>query len=167
MRRAQFAEAIGAPEKWVHNAEAALGRPLPYTINWARRMAVARAIQAVVPVSLAAADRLGTTALRQAADGADVVTCASEGGVSLTVDLAHILSAFAIRLALAEQREPRRPGRRARSAEDAAPGARERAHAYGVDLSLIDGNLRRTPDERLRALDTNSRFVAALRRRSA
>ena len=67
MRRAQFAEAIGVPEKWVHNAEAALSRSLPYSISWARRMAVARAIQNVVPVSLSAADRLAATALAKAA----------------------------------------------------------------------------------------------------
>jgi len=69
MRRAQFAEAIGVPEKWVHNAETSQGRSLPYTINWARRMAVARAIQAVVPVPLPTADRLAATTLATAADG--------------------------------------------------------------------------------------------------
>lgn len=167
MRRAQFAEAIGISEKWVHNAAAALGRSLPYTISWARRMTVARAIQAAVPVSLPAADRLAATTLAKAADQTEIVTCASVGGVSVTVDLAHILSAFAIRLACAEQREPRRPGRPARTGAATRPGARERATAYGIDLSLVDDNLRRTPEERLHALDRNAALIGALRRRRA
>lgn len=42
-----------------------------------------------------------------------------------------------------------------------------RARAYGIDLSLIDSNLRHTPEERLRTLDANAEFVSALARRKS
>lgn len=35
----------------------------------------------------------------------------------------------------------------------------QEAAAYGVDLSLIDSNLRRTVEQRLRALDENVTFL--------
>jgi hypothetical protein len=86
----------------------------------------------------------------------------------VTVELLPLLSVFAVQLARALQHTPRRPGRSHTPTRSAKRlDARTRAHAYGVDLSLIDGNLRRTPDERLRALDANATFVGALRTRRA
>lgn len=38
------------------------------------------------------------------------------------------------------------------------------AEAYGVDLTLIDAQLRRTPEERLRLLSDNVEFVREMRR---
>lgn len=45
------------------------------------------------------------------------------------------------------------------------PPAVTRAREYGIDVSLIHGNLQRTVAERLRALDTNAEFVRVLRDR--
>jgi len=168
MTRAQFAEAIGVPEKWVHNAAATLGRRLPYTIPSARRLAVARIIQTGMSLPLPVAYRLAPVVLAEAAGVGSLVSAhSSDAAVSLTVDLAHVLSAFAVRLARALQSTPRRAGRRRTIGRGTGPAdARARAKAYGVDLSLIDANLRRTPDERLRAHEANAAFVTALRRRA-
>jgi hypothetical protein len=168
MRRGQFAYAAGVQEKWVHNAEAALGRRLPYTAAVACQLSVARAIQAALPVPLPAAYHLAADALRTASTtSAPTIARSPDGAVAVTIDLPHVLSAFSVRLAHAMQQEPRRPGRRPQAARRPGSDARSRAAAYGVDLSLLQGNLRRTADERLRALDSNAAFVSALRRRAA
>lgn len=41
------------------------------------------------------------------------------------------------------------------------------AEAYGVDLSLIDAQLRRTPEQRLQLLSDNVEFIRELRRNVA
>ena len=83
----------------------------------------------------------------------------------MTVDLAqHLVS---LRDSSRARRASRTPAFRPARGDGRGrlrPGARERAQAYGLDLSLIDGNLRRTADERLRLLDQNATFVAALKR---
>jgi hypothetical protein len=165
MTRAQFALAVGATEKWVHNAAAALGREVAYSQAAARRLAVARAIQGITPVSLLVADRLAGSALASPVpESGSIAVLATQGG-SVTLDLRRVLSAFAARLARATHHVPRRPGRRRGAQQQRSADARARAHAYGIDLSLIDSNLRRTPEERLRALDANAEFVGALARR--
>lgn len=166
MTRAQFAAAIGAPEKWVHNAAAALGGPVRYTPANARRLAVARAIQTAVPVALRVADRWGVAALAGARRGALVEVVPVAGAVGVTIDLSHILSVFTARLGQALHDEPRTRGRRPhRPAGGRVTGrdARARAKANGLDVSLIDANLRRSPAERLRLLDANAAFLAAVR----
>lgn len=166
MTRAQFAMAVGAPEKWIHNAGAALRRRVPYTLAAARRLAVARAIQAITPVPLVVADRIAAELLAAPIPKTGTVGLIETEGGSVTLDLRRVLSTFAARLALARAHAPRRPGRPRSTRRRRSPGARARAAAYGVDLSLVNSNLRRTPDERLRALDDNAAFVSAVRRRS-
>jgi hypothetical protein len=166
LTRAQFAEAVGVTEKWVHNAQATLGRPIPYTTKSARLLTVARVIQTALQVTLRQAAALAALALSVGgADVAEFVPSLSESWVIIRVDLPHILSAFAVRLARAQNRLPRRPGRRPSARPGTAADQRRRAREYGVDLTLLGSNLRRTPDERLRALDANARFIDALRRR--
>jgi hypothetical protein len=167
MTRAQFALAVGATEKWVHNAAAALGRGMAYTPATARLLAVARAVQAVTPVPLVVAQRLAATALALPVPESGSVAISATDGGSVTLDLRRALSTFAVRLGRAVEHVPRRPGRRRSLRSQRSRDARGRAHTYGVDLSLIDSNLRRTPDERLRALDANATFVRALARRRA
>ena len=168
MTRAQFAAAIGVPEKWVHNAAAALPQRVSYTPAAARRLTVARAIQSIAPVPLATAYEIAGTVVASPISESGTVAVLSTPGGSVTLDLRRVLSTFAARLALALQHSPRRPGRKRRVAARAvSPDARRRAQAYGIDLSLIDSNLRRTPEERLAALDANAAFVRALARRRA
>ncbi len=166
MTRAQFALAVGVTEKWVHNAAAALRRGVAYTPATARLLAVARAIQAVTPVPLVAAYRLAAVALASPIpECGSVAVLATEGG-SVRLHVRRVLSAFAARLGRAVEHTPRRPGRRGRVRSPRSGDGRARARAYGIDLSLIDSNLRRSPDERLRALDANATFIGALGTRS-
>jgi hypothetical protein len=165
MTRGQFAAAIGVSEKWVHNAVAALRRRVSYTPSAARQLAVAHAIQGIAPVSLAGAHRLAGTVLAAPLPESGTVAILSTGGGSVMLDLRRVLSTFAARLARAMQRTPRRAGRRPTTKRKDLGDARGRARAYGYDLSLIDSNLRRTPQERLAALDANAAFVSALARR--
>ncbi len=165
MTRAQFAIAIGAPEKWVHNAAVALGRRVRYTADEARRLTVARAIQTALGIPLRRADRLAVEALdvgsgEAVAIGADGMEPGDEATVSISIDLSHILSAYAARLACALRHQERRGRRRA---SRRAAGARKRARRYGVDLTLIDHHLAMTTEQRLRALDENAPFLTALR----
>ena len=39
----------------------------------------------------------------------------------------------------------------------------ERARAYGVDVTLLDSALRRTPEERIRAVAENMEFLSKIR----
>jgi hypothetical protein len=167
MTRAQFALAVGATEKWVHNAAAALGRGVPYSPAAARRLAVARGIQAMTRVSLAEADRLAAAALALPVPESGSVAVLETNVGWVTLDLRRVLSVFAARLARAAQHVPRRPGRHRSARRQRSTDARARARAYGIDLSLIDSNLRRTPEERLRTLDANAQFVSALARRGS
>lgn len=47
---------------------------------------------------------------------------------------------------------------------DAPSIEEEQAKAYGIDLSLLEANLRRTPEERLLALERANELVKALRK---
>ena len=170
MTRAQFAIAVGAPEKWVHNAGSALGRQIRYTPDEARRLTVARAIQSAIGGPLRRADQRATKALSEGHDHAVLIPAdTGEGGqdanVRLSVGLQHILSTYAARLARALHHQPQRRGRpRVRQRQ---PGALARARAYGLDLTLIDHHLMMTTEERLRALDENVPLLTALRSRPA
>jgi hypothetical protein len=168
MTRAQFAAAIGVPEKWVHNARAALGGALPYTVANAQRLAVVRAILAAVPVALRVANRWAAAALAAPRrDGPVEVPAESYAPVRVTIDLPHLLSAFTARLSQALHDEPRLRGRRPRQRGRRGltlGETRARASSYGLDVSLIDASLRRSPAERLASLDANAAFLDATRR---
>jgi hypothetical protein len=169
MTRAQFAIAVGAPEKWVHNAAAALGRRIRYTRDEARRLAVVHAIQSAIGGPVRRGDRLAARALladpgQAVVIGTDLDEPGHDEHVRLSIDLPHILSAYAARLARAAHHQPRRRGRRVARRQ---PDARARARAYGLDLTLIDHHLALTTEQRLRALDENAPVLTALRHRAA
>ncbi len=169
MTRSQFAIAVGASEKWLHNAAAALGRRIRYTPDEARRLGVAHAIQSAIGCPLWRADALAARALSAGANqavvlGADLDEAEQDGIVRLSIDVPRMLSVHTVRLARALHHQPRRRGRRpvAQRGRD----ARTRARAYGLDLTLIDHHLAMTTAERLRALDENAPLLAALRHRA-
>jgi len=162
MTRAQFAMALGTSGKWVHNAEARLGGRVAYTPAAARRLAVARAIQALTRMSLRAAYEVAGDVLGEPMPASGSITIAATEGGSVTLDLRRALSTFAARFGRAVHHTPRRPGRRPNARGPARRDGRRRARDYGIDLTLIDGNLARPRAERLRALDANAPFLAAL-----
>jgi hypothetical protein len=154
MTLAQFAIAVGAGTKWVQNAAAALGCPLTYSDDEARRLGLARVIQGVAGMPLQRAWELAGEALASP-DQQQVLAEATDGSVQVTVDVARYRSSFAARLAAARKEQPQRRGRPARRANDPIAAARE----YGIDISLLQSNLLRTPEERVRIAGANAAFA--------
>jgi len=155
MTLGRFATAVGASPRWVLNALARLRLPRRgYDEALARRLALCRFIAAAVQTPLPEALRLADRALREA-DPRSTWRLEGPGGVSLVVDLPRFFTTYGANLALAlnsygEKARGRRPSRRG--------SAIERARAYGVDVTLLDSALRRTPEERLRMVAEDMAF---------
>jgi hypothetical protein len=159
MTLGQFATAVGASPRWVLNALTRLGTPRRYGEPLARRLALARFLSFGAGMSLPEAFKLAERALREA-DPHGTWRLEGPGGVAITVDMPRFFTTYGAHLALAlnsygERQRGRRPSRRR--------SAIERARAYGVDLTLFDSALRRTPVERLRLLDENMQIMRRLR----
>ena len=159
MTLGRFAAAVGASPRWVLNTLARLRLPRRYNEPLARHLALARFISEAVQMPLPEAMRLAERALREA-NPRDTWRLDGPGGVALVVDLPRFFTTYGANLALAlnaygEKPRGRRPSRRG--------SAIERARAYGIDLTLFDSALRRTPEERLRLLAENMQAMRRLR----
>ena len=163
MTLAQLAYLLDVDPKQVLNTMTALRRRR-YSVDLARRLAIALAIHEAtgVPISrgLAQADH----ALRAYRGGdAPVLIPSDDGPVGLLVDVRRVLSSFNVRLSLLGTTfAPRQRGR---------PTSRHRdplrvASDWGIDLSLLTDNLRRTVEQRVRQLDAMEGFARRVRRRS-
>lgn len=168
MMLGEFACLLDADPKWVQNAAAALGKHLRYTLAGAQRLAVARALTESTGMSLPRAYAAAGTALRLFDGSRRPVALPTEaeqsGGapVTITVDVYRILAAVNAGLSrLRTMYAPRLRGR--------LPASRDpirAAEEYGIDVTLLAENLRRTPAERLRQLDAMAGFRRRVRRRS-
>lgn len=148
---------MGADPKWIHNAAAALGRDLSYTVGAARRLGLARRVQREMEVPLVKAWEVAARALR----GEPSV---SESGLAaIVVDVQRYLSDFAVRLSCA--RTHYEPARRGRPARPDRHSAVERARRYGIDIGLLRSSLRMTPAARLKRLEADRTFVTAFQNR--
>ncbi len=166
MTLAHFARLLGVSPKWVLNTMRALDLPPQYTPALARRLSIARAVHDGVGMPLPAAFAMARDALA-AWDGERLpVTMmgTSTDDVALTVDVYRLLSAMNVRLAdLRESFAPKVRGRPPRARRDPL----EAAMAWGLDLSLLRDNLRKSPHARLRQLDAMRAFASAVRRTAA
>ncbi|MBI4420202.1 MAG: hypothetical protein HY560_05195 [Gemmatimonadetes bacterium] len=160
MTLGQFAVAVGAPPRWVQNARAALRLKGAYTEPVARALALARELSRGCGMPLVRAFPLAQRALREWPARREYVHENDQGTVRLVVDLERFLSDYAARLSLSRtyyaERRRGRPRKRVREPIAAAK-------AYGVDITLLEENLKRTPEELLRDLDENVRFLRALK----
>lgn len=160
MTLGQFALAVGASKRWVLNALAVLGRRPPYTVQLARRLSLARLMKQAFGVPLRRAFDLAGPATASADPAARWRREPSDGCLALEIDLARFHSDFAARLSLAlSHYAARRRGRPAKRRGSAVG----RAEAYGIDVSLLRSNLRKTPAERLQRLDEDLAFLKSLR----
>jgi len=160
MTLGQFSVVVGAPTRWVQNAMAVLGLPARYDAEGARRIALVRVVHEACGIPLARAYVLAGEALALWPARTEWRHVSEDGLVTLSVDLGRFLSGYAVRLSLArchyaEKRRGRQPRRRRRG----VAGAR----AYGVDIGLLEENLRRTPAERLQRLDADVAFLQSLK----
>lgn len=159
MTLAQFAVAVGADPKWIQNAIVTLGLPLAYGEVEARRLGLARVINATAGMPLKRAYHLAGQALESAAASKLLIAESSDGSAQVTVDVPRFLSTFAARLAAARRHLPQSAGRPRVQAIDPIEAARD----YGIDISLLQSNLARTPEQRLRIAGRNSEFLSRIR----
>jgi len=160
MTLGQFAVAVGASPRWVLNALVRLRLPRRgYDEPLARRLALCRFISEAAGTPLPEALRLADRALR-GGDPQATWRLQALGGITLSVDLPRFFTTYGAHLALALNHYGERPRGRKPSRRGTAI---ERAKAYGVDVTLLDSALRRTPQERVRAVAENMEFLSKIR----
>jgi hypothetical protein len=160
MTLGQFATAVGATPRWVLNALTRLGVPRRYSEPRARRLALARFLSEDVGTPLPGAWRLAERILAEA-EPTGTWREEGRGGIELRVDLPRFYSTYGPQLALARTEY----GERVRGRRSMKRGtAVQRAKAYGIDVTLLDSALRRTPEQRMKAVAEDMRFLAALRK---
>lgn len=164
MTLGEFAQLLDVEPKWVLNTMTALRRPRRYTAELAMRLAITLAIHEATGVPLVRAFALAEKALRGYQGGAaPVVTPTIHSDVGLVIDIRRVLSSFNARLSVLRTTfAPRQRGR---------PSARRRkplatASDWGIDLTLVADNLRKTPEQRLRQLDSMVAFARGVQRLS-
>lgn len=168
MTLSAFARLLGAPPKWVLNTLRALGLPPRYTLVLAQRLTITRAVHEGAGMPLPLAYAMAGRALRTWSGGTACVTLhtTASDDVALTLDVYRLLSSVNVRLAdLRESYAPMVRGRpRATRVSAIRVSALDAATTWGLDLSLVRDNLRKTPHERLRQLDAMRAFTMNVQR---
>jgi len=153
-----------APPKWVLNTCAALGLGLRYSLDLAWRLYLTHRLQWAIGVPLARGGEIaGTIPRGPATDGLRMTELPVDERceIVLSLDLDRLRSSFAARrAALATTIAPRVRGRPATRRRDPVKAAED----WGLDVSLLSANLRRSQTERLRQLDAMSSFRRSARR---
>jgi hypothetical protein len=160
MTLAHAARMLGLPPKWIQNALTQLGFPLAYPAPRIRQLGLAHRL-AEAGFSLRIAWARAGTALQ--VPYRPVTLPAGPATVRVVIDVPRYLTEWAAAQSRVLADPPRVPGR----PRKLPPRGRAiaRARAYGMDLSSLAASLRKTPAERLVALDANQRFIARLRNR--
>jgi hypothetical protein len=150
-----FARAVGASPRWVQNAFQALGIRAAYTEAEARQLALARLLKETCGLPLRKGFPLAKDALREWPNSRIWEITDPTRATGVVVDLEQFLAGFAVTLSLArcwfaEKRRgrPRKTRRRGLAL----------ASWYGVDATLLEENLKRTPAERLERLEQAAAF---------
>lgn len=155
-----FSILVGSSPRWAQNALTVLGLRPRYTVDLARRLALARELHETSGMPLVQAYPLAGRVLggwpRRGRWG-----CSSpEGAVTVAIDLERFLSTFTVRLSLSRTLyAPRKPGRPSTKRRRGVALARE----HGIDIGLLESSLRRTPEDRLQRLDADVSFVRTMR----
>ena len=157
----QFAWAVGAEPKWIHNAARLLRRRFRRTAAEAQWLRLVHLLHRSYDMSLAGAAEIATRALGTGRRGHGITRASLDGSARLAIDLDRFDSsfgaAFAAALAFTGPERRGRPPRRRRGNPLSA------ARAYGVDVDLLRASLALTPAERLDRLDRNASFLASAR----
>ncbi len=159
MTLGRFAVAVGATPRWVLNALTRLRHPRRYSEPLARRLALARFIAGAAGTPLPEAFRLAERALEEAGPHG-TWRFEGRGGVTLEVEMPRFFTTYGAQLALAiNQYGEKARGRRAHRHGSAI----ERAREFGIDLTLFDSALRRTPEERIRGVAEHMKILSDIR----
>ena len=163
MTLTDFALLVDAPPKWVLNTRAILGPGVRYTVPIAERLALVRVLNRDLGIALPRAWSLAGAALLRPVGQSNVVSVvAGDGLVTLEIDVHRLQAALATRRSqLATMHEPRRAGRKPSRSSNPVFAAQR----HGLDVSLLQANLKRSPSERLRQLDAMASFSSRVRRK--
>ena len=163
MTLAEYSRLVGASPKWVLNTLKSLGAERRYSVDMARRLMLARVLHAEAGIPMSKAMELARRLLRApySVTSSVAVRLSADGDVVLTVDVYRLLSSFHVRLAeVRESYAPRARGRPRTRPSTAVTTALE----WGLDLSLIHDNLRKSPTQRIRELDAMNHFSRGVSR---
>jgi|SRR5579859_3288733 len=155
MTLAYACKVTGAPAKRIQNAFQVLNRGFGYPLQDVRRLGLAMMLVDLFTMDLITAWDFAGDALRQPDD---VVRFGGKGKPHLEIDVPRYLSDFALRCAAAIKFPPRTAGRPRRQTRP-----RVTPRDFGIDLEAIEANAKRTPEERLRSLDEDWKFLQAIR----
>lgn len=158
MNLTRFSLAVGAPAKWVLNTHALLRFQRDYSEAQARLLALTRVLEIEGGLSLGTAYRRAL--LLHGQDPAATDWEVRQGEVKLVVDRNRFLTRYALGLARARSADVERRRGRPKARKGSALA---RAEAYGVDLSLLQASLRKSPAERLLRLDEDLDFFRSLK----
>ena len=156
MTLGQFAALLRVQPRWVQNAALRLGRPVRYTLDEARRLALALAIHEAAGTPLPAAHALARRAL-----GAELPVLrvpSADSPVHVVIETERFLASFAVELARVRNMYAAK--------QRGAPPRHVSPAAFGVDIASLRENLRRSPTERLESLQAAADFFAKVRRAS-
>lgn len=157
MTTEQFSLVTGADKAWIANTRRLLKLGRARSLVMARRLALIRVLHAEFGLALVEASAAAERAIH---DGETVLRTSRDGSFELIVDLVRFESTFIASLSAARTfGAPRRRGRPPRTGGDPL----EVARAFGIDLSLLRGNLAQGPGDRLRSLDANAQALLELR----
>ena len=160
MTLGQFSTVVGATPKWVQNARAVLKLRGRYDTDGAKRLGLAQLLAEATGMPLKRAHAAAAEALAAWPASREWVREHPDGSVRVVVNLEYYLSGFASRLSLSRSYyAERQRGRRPKRVRDAIAAAR----AYGVDISLLEESLKRTPEERLKRMDEALEFFKSAR----
>jgi len=164
MTLGRFAYALGVPTKWVQNAWAVLELEPVYREAELWRLALTRLLEEILGVPLKKAHAMaGDVELRmshRAEGGAGQCPLVDDDTLNVSIDWPRF--AGAVLVALSRARTQYQERRRGRPPKERLHGIAA-ARAHGVDVGLLRASLRRSPAERLRALDEDLAFVQRLR----
>jgi hypothetical protein len=163
MTLAELAFLVAVEPKWVLNTLSALERSPRYSMALARRLAITHAIVEATSASVPRAFDLAGQALRRSRADEPLVVSGLRDDVGVWIDLPRILSSFNVRLSLLRTTvAPRQRGRPPRRRNPLKV-----ASAWGIDLTLLADNARKSKEQRLRQLDAMVRFASEARRVAA
>ena len=161
MTLGKFAYALGAPTKWVQNTWAILGLDPIYGEAELWRLALVRLLERAMEVPLKQAYAMALETIPLAGLGRVMeLRLVEEGALEVSVDWARFSSGVMAGLSRARTQYQERPRGRPRKEQLYGIAA---ARAHGIDIGLLRASLRRSPAERLRALDQDLAFVQRLR----
>jgi hypothetical protein len=161
----ELAHIAGSTPKRVINTLNTVGSRAPYSEKLALRVSVTLAVHDATGIPLRRAFAIAARALREHETGkTKVAVPGSTDDVAVVIDMQRMLSSCAIRMSALRTLldGPRRGRPRLRRTEPLKTAA-----DWGIDLSLLKENLARTPEERLRQLDSMAAFARKVRRASA